>query len=67
VLRPRGSGSGCEYPKGVEARVCPRFGPIIAKLVNLNSTFRRRPAMADDAVDYSGTSDSDSDSESGRQ
>jgi hypothetical protein len=35
--------------------------PIIAKLrlVNLNSTFRRRPAMADDVVDYSGTSDKD--------
>jgi hypothetical protein len=35
--------------------------PIIAKLrlVNLNSTVRRRPAMANDVVDYSGTSDKD--------
>ena len=45
-------------------RLAPRFGPIIAKLVNLNSTFRRRPAIADDVADHSGrTSDSDSESD----
>ena len=54
--------STIEYPKGVEFRLpqCLTLRLIVLpiKLVHL-----RRPAMSDDAVDYSGTSDSDSESD----
>ena len=54
--------STIEYCKGVEFRLpqCLTLRLIVQpiKLINL-----RRPAMSDDAVDYSGTSDSDSESD----
>ena len=53
--------STIEYCKGVEFRLpqCLTLRLIVLpKLINL-----RRPAMSDDAVDYSGTSDSDSESD----
>ncbi len=53
--------STIDYCKGVEFRLpqCLTLRLIVLpKLINL-----RRPAMSDDAVDYSGTSDSDSESD----
>ena len=55
--------STIEYCKGVEFRL-PQLECLTLRLIVLPKLINlRRPAMSDGAVDYSGTSDSDSESD----